>query len=70
MMSLRGMTIGLLIMIGGLLAIYTFISPTFLISIGANINTVNAIQEQFQVWGLVIGIFIVVAGLVVMGKFE
>jgi hypothetical protein len=63
------MLIGVLLIIGGAFAIYTFISPQFMFSIGVDVKTYVAIQQQFQIWGIVIGVFLVVGGLVTMTKF-
>jgi hypothetical protein len=70
MVSGRGVIIGLLLILGGFFAIYTFISPQFLFSIGIDVKTYSAIQQQFSMWGIVIGLFLVVGGFVAMGKFE
>jgi hypothetical protein len=70
MVSARGVLIGILLMLGGFLAIYTFISPDFLFSIGADVKMYTAIQEMFSMWGVVIGVFLMIGGLVAMGKFE
>ena len=69
MTSSVGMLIGVLLIIGGAFAIYTFISPQFMFSIGVDVKTYVAIQQQFQIWGIVIGVFLVVGGLVTMTKF-
>jgi hypothetical protein len=70
MVSARGVIIGLLLVLGGFIAIYTVISPQFLFSIGVNVKTFTAIQQQFNIWGTVIGVFLVIGGLVAMGKFQ
>ena len=70
MASTRGIIIGILIIILGIFVIYTFISPDFLFSIGIDIKTYNAIHEQWGFWGPAVGIAIMIAGLIAMGKFE
>jgi hypothetical protein len=70
MTSARGLVIGLLIIVLGLTAIGTFLSPDWLFSIGIDIRTYNAINEQFKFWLLPIGIGVIIAGLIAMGKFE
>ena len=70
MVSTRGIVIGTLIMILGIFVIYTFISPDFLFSVGIDMNSYNAIHEQFGIWGPAIGISIIIGGLIAMGKFE
>jgi hypothetical protein len=70
MTSTRGILIGILIMVLGIFVIYTFISPDFLFSVGIDIKTYNAIHQQWGIWGPAIGIAIIIAGLVAMGKFE
>ncbi len=70
MTSTRGVIIGILIMILGIFVIYTFTSPDFLFSIGMDIKTYNAINEQWGMWGPAVGIAIIIAGLVAMGKVE
>ena len=70
MASTRGVIIGILIMILGIFVIYTFTSPDFLFSVGVDIKTYNAIQQQWGLWGPAVGIAIIIAGLVAMGKFE
>jgi hypothetical protein len=69
MTSSVGMLIGILLIVGGAFAIYTFISPQFMFSIGVDVRTYTAIQQQFSIWGIVIGVFLVVGGLVTMTKF-
>lgn len=70
MVSMRGTIIGILVMILGFFIIYTFISPDFLFSIGIDVKTYNAIQKQWGFWGPAIGVAIVLAGLIAMGKLE
>lgn len=70
MTSVRGIIIGILIIILGLVVISIFLSPDWLFSIGIDIKTFNAINTQFKFWFLPIGIAIVIAGLIAMGKFE
>ena len=71
MVSARGVAIGVLIMILGIFVILTFTSIDFLWSIGIqDMGTINTIQEQWGFWGPAIGIAIIIAGLVAMGKFE
>ncbi len=70
MVSTRGIIIGALIMFLGIFVIYTFVSPDFLFSIGIDIKTYNAIQEQWGFWGPAVGIAVIIAGLIAMGKFE
>ena len=70
MASVRGIVIGILIMILGLVVISIFLSPSWLFSIGIDIKTYNAISTQFGFWFLPIGIGIMIAGLIAMGKFE
>ena len=69
MVSARGLLIGGLIILLGFFTIYTFISPDFLFSIGIDIKTFNAIQSQWSMWGMVVGIAIVIAGLISMERF-
>ena len=69
-MGVRGVIIGLLIMILGFVLMATFLSPGWLFSIGVSIKTVNFINEQMKYWGMIIGIAIIIAGLIAMGKFD
>jgi hypothetical protein len=70
MVSARGMAIGLLVIALGIFVIYTFISYDFLYSIGIDTGAVNAIHEQWGIWGPAIGVAIIIAGLVAMGQFN
>jgi len=70
MTSMRGMIIGILIMVLGLVVISMFLSPDWLFSIGIDIKTYNMINEQFKFWFLPVGIGIIIAGLYAMGKLE
>ncbi|MCD6575631.1 MAG: hypothetical protein J7K73_00540 [Nanoarchaeota archaeon] len=70
MTSARGVIIGILIMILGIFVIYNFTSPDFLFSVGVDIKAYNAIQQQWGFWGPAVGIAIIIAGLIAMGKFE
>jgi len=70
MTSVRGMVIGILIMVLGLIVISIFLSPDWLFSLGIDIQTFNAINTQFRFWSLPVGIAIVIAGLYAMGKLE
>ena len=71
MVSTRGILIGLLIMILGIIVISIFLSPEWLWSIGLkDMATYNMITKQFGFWFLPIGIGIMIAGLIAMGKFE
>jgi len=70
MVSTRGAVIGILIIFLGFFIIYTFVSPDFLFSIGIDIKTYNAIHQQWGFWGPAIGVAIVLAGLIAMGKFS
>ena len=69
-MGERGIIIGILIMALGFFTIYTFISPDFLFTLGISIEMYNAIQTQWRLWGMGIGIAIIIAGLIAMGKFD
>jgi len=70
MVSARGILIGGCIILLGFFTIYTFISPDFLFSIGMDIKTYNTIMAQWNIWGIVIGIAIVIAGLISMERFN
>ena len=69
MVSARGILIGGFIILLGFFTIYTFISPNFLFSIGIDIKTYNAILSQWNIWGIGIGIAIVISGLISMERF-
>ena len=69
MVSARGMLVGGLIIILGFFMIYTFVSPDFLFSIGIDIKTYNALMSQWNIWGIGVGIAIVIAGLISMERF-
>ena len=70
MASARGMLIGGLIVVLGIVVISIFLSPDWLFSIGIDIKTYNAIHTQFGFWFLPIGIGVIIAGLIAMGKFQ
>ena len=69
-MDMRGISIGIVVMILGFLLLYTFISPNFLFSIGVNIKTYNSIRQQFGIWWPVISVSIILSGLIAIGKFR
>lgn len=70
MTSTRGIIVGILIMVLGIMVISIFLSPGWLFSIGIDIKTYNAINTQFGFWFVPIGVGIIIAGLIAMGKFE
>lgn len=67
--STGGLIVGLIIIIMGIWTIFTFTNPTYLYSLGFNIATVNAIQQQWGVWGPIAGLGVIAAGIGVMYKF-
>ena len=70
MVGVRGAIIGGLLILLGLFFVVTFTSPEFLFSLGISIKTYNMIDKQIGLWWPVIGIGVVIAGLVAMGKLE